>query len=99
MTDIKHALEDLLAIIYEDDGDYFIKGDAEQIITRARETLAEGGPFELQDYFCTVAGRVINVSSYYVAAKYFLADLRNGQPIRVDVIDENGNKFEVILKE
>ena len=99
MTDIKQALENLLAIIYEDDGDYFIKGPAEQVITRARETLAKDSPYELQDFTCSISSNIDGVTSYYVAAKYFLAELRNDQPKTVVVTDRSGNEFIVNLKE
>lgn len=99
MTDIKQALENLLAVVNEDDYDgFFIRGEARHIIAEAKEALAENS-IESKDFTCSISCNINNVSSYYVAAKYFLAELRNNEPKTIAVIDSNGNEFFVTLKE
>ena len=54
---------------------------------------------ELQDFTCSISRNINNVSSYYVAASYFLAGLRNSEPKTITVNDSNGNEFFVTFKE
>ena len=97
MTDIKQALENLLATINEDkDGGYFICEEAKHVIEEAQEALTQDN---LQDFTCSISSNIDGVTSYYVAAKYFLAELRNDQPKTVVVTDRSGNEFFVNLKE
>lgn len=102
MTDIKEALENLLFVINEDkDGSYFICQEAEHVIAEAQEALASASDTEteLRDFKCSIVSEITAVSSPYVAARYFLSELRNAEPKHIVVTDDNGNKHSLLLKE